>query len=128
MLNRMEVIGHVGADDAKLGKTATKGISVANFNVAVNQGKGDAERAVWFKVSIYGPRAEALAPHIKKGQMVYVAGRVGVEGWLSEGVVKTALTLVAGDGRSDFEFLGGGPREEELPAEPEDDDRELIPS
>ena len=129
MLNRTEVIGHVGADGAKLGQTAKKGIATATFSVAVNEGKGENERTNWFKVTIYGPRAEALAPYIKKGQMVYLAGRAGAEGWLNkDNEVKTALTLIVGDGRNDFQFLGSGPREEELPDVPADEREELIPA
>ena len=129
MLNRAQIIGHVGAEDAKLGQTARKGIPVATFSVAANEGKGENERTVWFKVTIYGPRAEALAPYIRKGQMLYLSGRVGAEGWLTkENEVKTALTLIVGDGREDFQFLGSGPREDELPKVPADDREELIPA
>lgn len=121
-LNRTEMIGNVGAEDAKSGITGS-GTPVVNFSLAVNDSYKDRagtvkESTTWVKVSIYGRRAEALAPYIKSGIPLFLGGRVSVgkawesqkDGWKSD------LVLTVGNGDDDFRFLGGGIREAEAAA------------
>lgn len=124
-LNKTEVIGNVG-EDAVLGQLPS-GTPVANFSLAVNDAYKDREGNIkettnWFKVSIFGKRAEGLAKYITKGTSLYLAGRVGTNAWQTEdGQARADLTLVVGQGNGDFLFLGGG-RTEEAPVEAEEEE------
>ena len=70
--------GHVGAD-AELRFTAN-GVPVLGVRVCDSKSKPDGNGGwetiaeTWFNVSLFGPEAEALAPTIRKGARVKVAG------------------------------------------------------
>ena len=71
------VVGNVGRD-ADL-RTTPSGSSVLNFSVADNVYHKGEKKVQWFRVAIFGKRAEALAEHIKKGSTVAVSGEVFME-------------------------------------------------
>jgi single-strand DNA-binding protein len=79
-VNNWTIAGRVGSD-ADVRYTGN-GQAVANFSVAVDQGKtssGEKRAPLWVKVAIWGERAEKLAQYIRKGIAVTVSGRAGVE-------------------------------------------------
>jgi single-strand DNA-binding protein len=77
-LNRVTLLGRSGAD-AELRKTQN-GHPVLSISIATSKKKGQGEAvewiSTWHKVVIWGKRAEALAPVIKKGSMVLVQGEL----------------------------------------------------
>jgi len=107
-MNNSVFAGRVG-NDAEL--TYTKdGKAVASFSVAVDNGKdreGEKRKPTWVKAVLWEKRAEALAPHIKKGSMVVVSGRVSSEAWISKqsGDVESKIVITV----NDFTF-GGSPK------------------
>ena len=74
----IQFTGHVGAD-AELRFTAN-GVPVLGVRVCDSKSKPDGNGGwetlaeTWFNVSLFGPEAEALAPTIRKGARVKVAG------------------------------------------------------
>lgn len=66
------ITGRIGAD----ARTATTqgGDRVCNFNVAVDYRDGREKATNWWRVSLWGKRADALGPHLLKGVSVTVAG------------------------------------------------------
>ena len=90
-MKSLTIAGNVGKD-AELRSTGN-GEKVAGFSVAVNDGFGDKQRTLWFDVSIWGKRAETLAPMLTKGGKVCVSGDLSTREY--EG--KTYLTLRAND-------------------------------
>lgn len=97
-MKNIVISGGIGKD-AEL-RSTNNGDKVASFSVAVSDGFGDAKRTIWFDVSIWGKRAETLAPMLTKG------GKVSVSGDLStrEHNGKTYLTVRA----SEVTLMGGG--------------------
>jgi len=98
--------GRVGAD-AELKFTPT-GKAVATFSVAVDQGKdreGEKRAPMWVKCTLWEKRAEALAPHIKKGIVVVICGRPSTEAWkdkrTDDAQAKLCITV------DEFSFGGG---------------------
>ncbi|MFK5283944.1 single-stranded DNA-binding protein, partial [Lacticaseibacillus paracasei] len=69
-MKNLTLAGNIGKR-AELRKTGN-GESVAGFSVAVDDGFGDKKRTLWFDVSIWGKRAETLAPMLTKGGKVCV--------------------------------------------------------
>ncbi len=123
-LQKTEIIGNVGGE-VKFGELPN-GTPVLNFSVAVNESYKDREgvekeNTTWFRVNFYGKRGESLAPYIKSGLAVFVAGKVSVDSWISEGNAKAGLVLTCGNSSQDFLFLGGGQRDEDLPDVPDHD-------
>ena len=77
-LNKVILIGHLGRDPEV---REYEGRKVANFSLAVNERyrKSDGstqESTEWFRVSFWGNTAEVAEKYLKKGDQVYVEGRL----------------------------------------------------
>lgn len=75
-MQSLTIAGNVGKD-AELRRTQG-GDPVLGFSLAVDNGKdknGNRRDATWFDCSLWGKRAEALAPHITKGSKLVLRGR-----------------------------------------------------
>ena len=90
-MKSLTIAGNIGKS-AELRSTGS-GDKVAGFPVAVDDGFGDKKRTLWFDVSIWGKRAETLAPMLVKGGKVCVTGDLSTR----EHDGKTYLTLRAND-------------------------------
>lgn len=75
-MQNITIAGRLGSD-AKLAQTQS-GDSVCNFNVAVDYRNGREKATNWYRCSLWGKRADALAPYLLKGVSVTVAGEFGL--------------------------------------------------
>lgn len=74
-LNQVNFIGHVGRDaEMKTSKDGSK--QWCEFNIAVQLGNSTIDKAAWVKCAIWGKFAEKAALLIKKGDPVFVTGRI----------------------------------------------------
>ncbi len=83
-LNKVMIIGRLGRDPEM--RYTPNGRPVTAFSVAVNRtwvaGDGDRrEETEWFNVVAWGNLAEICKQHLRKGQTVYVEGRLQTRGW-----------------------------------------------
>lgn len=69
------------------------GDPVASFSIADNQGKD--KQAIFWRCSLFGKRAESLAPYLTKGQAVTVSGTVTEREYTdkSDGTQKKAMEI-----------------------------------
>ena len=73
------IIGNLGSDPEM--RYTPNGRAVTQFNVAVNQSTKNqqtgewVEETDWFRVTIWGDRAERMAENLRKGNKVFVEGR-----------------------------------------------------
>jgi single-strand DNA-binding protein len=78
-LCKVMIIGNLGADPEM--RYTPNGRPVTQFNVAVNQSTKNqqtgewVEATDWFRVSVWGDRAERAAENLRKGNRVFVDGR-----------------------------------------------------
>ena len=106
-LNKIMLIGNVGRD-AELRYTGS-GTAVADFCLAVNRNwrGSDGERREetnWFRITLWGTRAERVSQYITKGSQLYVEGRLQVRDVDDdEGHRRTYVDVVA----NDVQFVGG---------------------
>lgn len=76
---KIQFIGNLGRDPEL--RYTPNGRPVAQFSVAVNQATKNAqtgewvEATDWFRVSVWGDRAERAAESLRKGSRVFVDGR-----------------------------------------------------
>ena len=101
-MKNITIAGGIGRD-AEL-RTTQNGDKVAGFSVAVDDGVGQNKGTLWFDVSIWGKRAEALAQYLTKGSRVAVSGDLGRR----EHDGKVYLTVRA----NEVTLLGGGKRDD----------------
>ncbi|MFZ4524528.1 MAG: single-stranded DNA-binding protein [Chlorobium sp.] len=107
-LNKVMLIGHLG-NDPEL-RTTTSGQSVANFTLATNESFKDSsgnlqERTEWHRIITWGKLAEICNQYLKKGQQVYVEGRLQTRSWddAKSGEKRYTTEIVC----SDMQMLGG---------------------
>lgn len=90
------------------------GDKVLNFSIAVDNGKdknGERRESTWWDCSLWGKRAESLAPYIQKGSRLTVQGRPSArahEGKAYLGVTVNELTFMSSKQDSERSSGGGG--------------------
>lgn len=105
-LNKVLLIGHLGADPES--RFMTSGSAVTNFNLATNESWKSAEgdikdKTEWHRVVIFGKKAETAAEYMKKGQLVFIEGRLQTRSWEDKDKVKRYTTEILCD---NFTMLG----------------------
>ncbi len=83
-LNKVMIIGRLGRDPEM--RYTPSGRPVTAFSVAVNRswvaGDGDKrEETEWFNVVAWSNLAEICKQHLRKGQTVYIEGRLQTRSW-----------------------------------------------
>jgi single-strand DNA-binding protein len=121
------IIGNLGADPEM--RYTPNGRPVTQFNVAVNQSTKNqqtnewVEATDWFRVSVWGDRAERAAETLRKGNKVFVEGRFKTREFEGrDGQKRTSLEITAdsvvnlekrsreeGEGQFAAAGAGGGP-------------------
>ncbi len=97
-LNKCMIIGNLGRDPEM--RYTPSGQAVTQFTVAVNrrwqQNNEWQEETEWFRVVVWGPQAERTADRLRKGNKVYVEGRIQTRQWEDQqGQKRTTVELVA---------------------------------
>ena len=94
------IIGNLGADPEM--RYTPNGRPVTQFNVAVNQSTKNqqtgewVEETDWFRVSVWGDRAERAAENLRKGNRVFVEGRFKTRQFEGrDGQTRTSLEITA---------------------------------
>lgn len=106
-LNKVIIIGNVGNDPDV--RYLDGGSVVAKFSVATNERyttrTGEqVESTEWFRVEVWNDQAKTVEKYVKKGQQIYVEGRLRTETYTDrEGKERFALNVRA----TTFQFLGG---------------------
>jgi single-strand DNA-binding protein len=103
-MNSITVAGQLGKD-AEI-KYMPNGDPVASFSVADSQGKD--KSTIWWSASLFGKRAESLAPYLTKGQAVTITGTVTEREWTD----KQGQQRKSMDVRVQDVALQGGKRDE----------------
>lgn len=74
-MNTIFFTGNVGRD-AEV--RTVNGTDVCNFSVAVRQGFSRDAKSEWYRVAVWGSRANTIAGHITKGAKVAVVGELAI--------------------------------------------------
>jgi len=104
--NKITMVGNLGRDPEL--RKLSSGTTVCNFSVAVNETYRDPSGELrttptWFRIAVFGKRADRCARYLKKGKPVYVAGRLRPREWKDEkGVSHQILEVRA----TDIKFFG----------------------
>jgi len=99
-LSKIQIIGNLGRDPEL--RYTPNGRPVASFTVAVNQSTKNQqsgewiESTDWFRVSVWGDRAERAAETLRKGNKVFVEGRFKTREFEGrDGQKRTSLEITA---------------------------------
>ncbi len=113
MVNRVILVGNLTADPEV--RATPKGVYVANLRLATNTyaGKDEAgnskEQTEFHRLVLFGRQAEIAGEYLRKGQQIYVEGRLQTSSWddASTGVKKYRTEVVV----DTFQMLGSKPQE-----------------
>ena len=91
MVNQHTILGNVGKDPEL--RTTERG-NVATFSVATTETWKDAagtkqEQTTWHNVVVWGNLADIAAKWLKKGNKVYLVGKLSIRTYEKEGVTHT---------------------------------------
>ena len=101
-MKTVSIAGNIGKDAVV--RTTQQGDKIASWSVAVEERRGQDKRTIWFDVSLFGRRGEALAQYLTKGTRVAVSGDLSTR----EHDGRTYLTVRA----DQVTLLGGGQRQD----------------
>ena len=99
-VNKVVIVGHIGADPET--RFTPSGTAVANFNVATNESRknsdgGYQDHTEWHSCVLFGKRAEFAGEYLKKGQLIYLEGRLQTRSWEDDSGTKKYKTEVIGN-------------------------------
>ena len=105
-VNKVILVGNLGQDPES--RFTPQGTAVTNLSVATNESWKDQngetqDRTEWHRVVMYGRMAETAVEYMRKGQMVYVEGRLNTREWEDQNQVKRKITEIRCD---NFTMLG----------------------
>ena len=101
--NTVAIVGRLAQDPTRKGDEDSPRL---HFTVAVDNGKdrnGNDREPDWIQVVVFGPYAQAIAKHLRKGHLVGVTGAIKSRKYVDEttGETRSYLNVVA----SNVEFL-----------------------
>ena len=132
-VNKVVLVGHLGGDPET--RYTPSGTAVANFNLATNETWRDSnselqDKTEWHRCVMFGKSAELSGELLKKGQLVYLEGKLQTRNWEDKDGVKRYTTEVVGD---IFTMLGrkmdnaGGEQAKPVVVVAADDDEDDLP-
>ena len=99
-VNKVVLVGHLGGDPET--RYTPSGAAVANFNLATNETWRDAngelqDKTEWHRCVMFGKSAEMAGELLKKGQLVYLEGKLQTRNWEDKDGVKRYTTEIVCD-------------------------------
>jgi single-strand DNA-binding protein len=125
--NKIILVGNLGRDPEL--RYTPQGVAVCDFSMATNERKKDKsgeyqDVPTWFRITLWRNQAENAAKYLKKGNPVYIEGRLSLEEWTDrDGNTRQTLTVQA----TDMHFISGG-RNDDYANEPSETPQFAGPS
>ncbi len=99
-VNKVILVGHLGGDPES--RFTPGGTAVATFSIATNESRKNSDgnwedHTEWHRCVLFGKQAEFAGEYVKKGQMVYVEGRLQTRSWEDKEGMKRYSTEVVGN-------------------------------
>ncbi len=97
-VNKVILVGHLGKDPEV--RALDNGTKVARFSVATTESYKDrntgerVDNTEWHNVTLWRGLAEVAENYLKKGQLVYIEGKLQTRSYEQDGVTKYATDVV----------------------------------
>jgi len=100
MVNKVVLIGHVGQDPEV--RHLDSGVAVTSFNLATNESYKDKNgekvtQTEWHRVVLWRGLAEVAEKYVKKGELLYIEGRIRTRAWDDKDGNKRYTTEIVAD-------------------------------
>jgi len=116
-VNKVILIGNLGRDPET--RYTNSGSSVTNFSIATKESFADKsgnrqDRTDWHNIIVWGKQGENCAQYLKKGQPVYVEGRISYREYeAKDGTGKRKVTEIVAMRVQFLSTRGGAPMTDE---------------
>lgn len=110
-VNKVILVGNLGADPEV--RYTSDQRPIANLRIATSEGWKDRntgeqqERTEWHRVVIFGKLAEIAQQYLRKGQQVYIEGKLQTRKWTGQDNIERYSTEVVVDISGTMQMLGG---------------------
>ena len=95
-MNVLNAIGNLPRDSEV--RFLADGSPILNFGFALNSGYGEKQVTTWLNCSLFGKRAETLAPMLLKGTKIGITGEFSLREYTDKaGAIKTSAELRVSD-------------------------------
>ena len=106
MANKVIILGRLGADPDL--RSSPSGVTTCRLSIATNRNWTDKsgekkEETEWHRVVFFGRAAEVLDQYLKKGQQLYVEGRLKTSKYEKDGVERYSTDIIG----ETFNFISG---------------------
>ena len=120
-VNKVILVGRLGANPEL--RYMPSGMAAANIRLATNDGYKDrqtgayVEHTEWHRVSIFGKQAETANQYVKKGDLLYIEGRIRTSKYQDKvtGQDRYSTEIIA----TDMQMLGGHAHPDNTIAQPQ---------
>jgi len=108
MANKAILVGNVGQDPEIRHNTA--GEPIANISLATsekwtNKDGEKQEKTEWHRIVIFGKLADVVQKYVKKGDKLYIEGKIQTRKWEKDGIARYSTEIVLDFGGK-MEMLG----------------------
>lgn len=112
-LNKMQVIGNLGADPEiryMPDGTPTASVTIATTDTWKDKATGEKkEKTEWHRVVFFKRLAEVVGEYLKKGSQIYVEGKLRTRKWTDKDGIDRYTTEIVGQ---EMQMLGKRPSNE----------------
>ena len=106
-VNKVLILGRLGADPEL--RSSPSGVTTCNLSIATSinwtdKNSGDKkEKTEWHRVVFFGRPAEVIDQYMKKGQQLYVEGRLETSKYEKDGIERFSTNIIG----ESFNFISG---------------------
>ena len=106
-VNKVILLGRLGADPEL--RSSPSGVTTCNLSIATSinwtdKNSGDKkEKTEWHRVVFFGRPAEVIDQYMKKGQQLYVEGRLETSKYEKDGIERFSTNIIG----ESFNFISG---------------------
>jgi len=102
-VNKVILLGRIG-QNPEVRQTQTV-MTIATLSLATNEIVKEETQTEWHRVVVFGKAAETIQQYSKKGDQLYIEGRIRTNKWQDkEGNSKYSTEIIC----NQFQFVGGG--------------------
>lgn len=121
-VNKVILLGRLGADPEI--RNLPSGSKVASFSLATSEAYTDKtgnriEQTEWHRVELWDTQANLVEQYLKKGDMLYVEGKIRTEKWTDQNGQERFTTKIRGTSMNFVGGKGGGANTEDAPSAPQ---------
>ena len=106
-VNKVIILGNLGADPEL--RSSPSGVTTCRLSIATDRNGTDKssdekkEKTEWHRVVFFGRSAEVIDQYLKKGQQLYIEGRLQTSKYEKDGIERYSTDIIG----ESFNFISG---------------------